>query len=57
MIHFPSFLTNCGRRNVGLFGSFQAAQSRTAGSVWPPFPTYWPLYRAAAAYAKSRRYA
>ena len=38
-----------------MFGSFHAAQSRTAGSVLPLLSVYWPLYRAAAAYAKPRR--
>jgi hypothetical protein len=36
--HLPPRLTNCGRRKTGLFGSFQAAQKRTSGSVRPSVP-------------------
>ena len=50
MTNFPTaFFFHCGVRKTGLFGSFQASHSFTAGSSRPSAPIVLPLYRFAAA--------
>src|SRR5438270_12005921 len=66
MRHVPPTRLYCGDSQIGLFGSFHAVHMATFGSGVLPIPSdafcchsggiQSPLYRSAAAYAKSSRF-